>query len=221
MALVDPFAFTQDDQLVAALRNGDEAAFSYLVDNHHNAMVRVATLYCRDEHVAEEVVQETWIAVLKGVEHFEARSSLKTWIFSILSNKAKTRGQRESRSVPFSQLVAAEIDVNDPAVDPLHFDTPATNANWEGWWHDDHHPSPWQNLPESNILAEEVRARVNWAITQLPTCQGQVITMRDVLAYGSDEVCNIMGISETNQRVLLHRARSKVRNALQKYFDEQ
>ena len=219
--LVAQPVFAQDDVLIAALRDGDEAAFSFLIDRYHTSLVRLATTFCRDEHVAEEVVQETWIAVLKGIEHFEGRSSLKTWLFSILSNKAKTRGVRESRSVAFSQLVNDEVEADDPAVDPTYFDTPATNAAWVGWWHDDHHPSPWQNMPEGHALASELRACISRAIAQLPTCQGQVITLRDVLGYESDEACNVLGISETNQRVLLHRARSKVRRALEKYFDEQ
>lgn len=219
--MLPQYTFARDEDLIAGLRNGDEAAFIYLVDRHHAAMVRVATLFCRDAHVAEEVAQETWIAVLTGLDKFEARSSLKTWLFTILTNKAKTRGAHEGRSVPFSQLVSAEAERDDPAVDLANFDTPATDADWVDWWHDDRHPTRWQNMPESHVLSGELRACVESAVANLPTAQGQVIALRDILGYTSEEVCNILGISETNQRVLLHRARSKTRRALQTYFDEQ
>jgi RNA polymerase sigma-70 factor, ECF subfamily len=213
--LVDQLAFAQEDMLVAALRNGDEAAFSYLIDRHHTAMVRVATLFCRDENVAEEVAQETWIAVLKGIEHFEARSSLKTWIFSILSNKAKTRGQRESRSVAFSDLMrdADEGADLEPTIDQSRFKE-------DGWWVDARHPHHWETTPEAAYQSAEIRGCIAQAIQSLPPHQHQVITLRDIQGWSSDEVCNVLGISETNQRVLLHRARAKVRNALEPYFDE-
>ena len=219
-ALTTSFAFDQDDVVIAALRGDDERAFSYLVDRHHTAMVRVATLFCRDQNVAEEVAQETWIAVLKGLDKFEARSSLKTWIFSILSNKAKTRGVRESRSVTFSDLAGADEEAADfePAVDPARFKE-------DGWWVDATHPHSWQTTPEAAPEAAyqsaEMRQHIQQAIESLPLHQRQVITCRDVEGWSSQEVCNVLGVSETNQRVLLHRARAKVRSALEHYIDEQ
>ncbi len=208
--------FEQETLLIDALRRGDEAAFTYLIDCHHAAMLRVAMLFCREQNVAEEVVQETWIAVLNGIDRFEGRASLKTWIYSILSNKAKTRGQRESRSVAFSKLSSANEEINlfDPAVDPQRLKE-------DGWWRDDKHPSPWEITPEAAYESSEIRDCVQRSIASLPPNQRQVITFRDLNGMDPLEVCNILGISETNQRVLLHRARSKVRRALEHYFDEQ
>jgi RNA polymerase sigma-70 factor (ECF subfamily) len=209
-------AFTQDDALIGALCNGDERAFAFLLDRYHASMVRVATLYVQDKAIAEEITQETWLAVLKGIRQFQGRSSLKTWIFSILTNQARTRGRRESRSVPFSALYHAEESDEtsyEPAVDPARFKD-------DGWWRDDRHPHEWSTTPEGQYLRSEVRACAQGAIDALPPVQRQVITLRDVEGLASEDVCSILGISETNQRVLLHRARSKVRRALEQYFDE-
>lgn len=199
--------------LIAALRKGDEDAFAYLVERYHGQLVRMATLFCRDASAAEEVAQETWIAVLQGVGRFEGRSSLKTWIFSILSNKAKTRGQRESRSIAFSELESGVGESDEPVVDPERFKP-------DGWWRDDSHPTDWESSPELIALTGEIQSCINAALTHLPSQQAQVMTMRDILGLDSADVCNVLGISETNQRVLLHRARSKVRIALERYFDE-
>lgn len=209
-----------DNQLVEALREGDERAFAQLLDKYHGSMIRVATLYCRDEQVAEDATQETWLAILNGIHQFEGRSTLKTWIFSILSNKAKTRGQRERRSVPFSQLVDLETDQNDPALPEEFFNSADSDADWIGWWHKDNHPTAWQNIPETTAFISEMRTKLETAMMTLPHMQGQVIYFRDVLGYESQEICNILNLSETNQRVLLHRARSKVRLALEQYFNE-
>lgn len=209
-------AFPPDRSLIDALRSGDDDAFAHLLDRYHASMVRVATLYVRDRAVAEEVAQETWIAVLRGIHRFEGRSSLKTWIFSILANQAKTRGRREGRSVPFSALYDSQESVEgdlEPAVDPTCF-------KGDGWWRDDSHPHEWSNTPESQYLSDEVRRCVQRAIDALPPAQRQVMTLHDIEGMASEEVCNMLGISETNQRVLLHRARSKVRRALEQYFDE-
>ena len=209
-------AFAQDNALVGALRSGDEEAFAYLLDQYHASMVRVATLYVQDEAVAEEVAQETWLAVLKGIRQFQGRSSLKTWIFGILTNQAKTRGRHESRSTPFSALYhveEAEEITDEPAVDPSRFKE-------DGWWREGSHPRAWGGTPESEYLTSEVHACAREAIVALPPVQRQVITLHDVEGLASEDVCNILGLSETNQRVLLHRARSKVRRALEQYFDE-
>lgn len=157
--------------------------------------------------VAEEVVQETWVAVLTGVERFEGRSSLKTWLFRILTNKAKTRGQRESRTLPFSAF-AADGDEDATAVPVERF---ARGGAWA---------TPPRGVPEERLLAGETRARVRDAIATLPSNQRAVITLRDVEGLSAEEACNVLGVTETNQRVLLHRARAKVRAALERYLED-
>jgi RNA polymerase sigma-70 factor (ECF subfamily) len=199
-------------EIVEALRAGDEATFAMLVAQYGASMLRVAQMYVRTRAVAEEVVQEAWLGVLRGIGSFEGRSSLKTWIFRILTNTAKTRGEREARSVPFSAL---EVDPSDPAVEPERFQQ---EGRWAGHWAAP--PSPWTDIPENRLLSTETREVVARAIAELPPGQATVITMRDVEGFGSDEVCNVLEISETNQRVLLHRARSKVRRAIEDYLGE-
>jgi RNA polymerase sigma-70 factor, ECF subfamily len=199
-----------DMALLAGLRAGDEAAFTALVERYHGALLRLAQLYVPNRAVAEEVVQETWIGVLKGLSKFEGRSSLKTWIFHILLNRARTRGQREDRSLPFSAAFEADAETGEPAVEPEWFKA-------DGWWGP--HPHDWETIPEQRLLSQETRAVIHGAIEQLPPNQREVITLRDVEGWSSEEVCNALSISETNQRVLLHRARSKVRRALEQYLD--
>ena len=201
--------------LLERLRQGDEAAFASLVDRHHGSLLRLAMAYVSDHSIAEEVVQETWIGVLEGLDRFEGRSSLKTWIFRILTNKAKTRGVRESRHVSFSPLAASEENPEEPAVDPTRFQT---TGHWAGYWVS--YPQPWdENTPEKLLLSQEGTTFLEQAIEALPGKLRQIIVMRDVEGLSSDEACNILGISETNQRVLLHRARSRVRKALEKYLE--
>jgi RNA polymerase sigma-70 factor (ECF subfamily) len=200
-------------ELLAALRAGDEDAFVRLVERYQGAMVRVAMMYVPSRAVAEEVVQETWLAVLQGLERFEGRSSLKTWIFRILMNRAMTRGQREHRTVPFSALFDPTTELGEPAVDPDRFANPNAPRHWS------HPPKRW-DLPEERLLGKESLDHVAAAIETLTPSQREVITLRDVDGWSSKEVCNVLGITETNQRVLLHRARSKVRRALEQYFDE-
>lgn len=205
-----------DEQTLAALRRGDENAFLQLVSMHHTAMLRIAMVYVGDPVVAEDVVQEAWLGVLKGIDRFEERSSLKTWIFSILANCARTRHNRESRSIPFSDLEPFEEgDDLLPSVDPLRFNPPDA-ARYPGGWSDP--PQPWAITPEDAVLGQEVMRRVRAAIAELPASQQTIITLRDVDGWSSEEVCNVLQISETNQRVLLHRARSKVRRSLEDYF---
>jgi RNA polymerase sigma-70 factor, ECF subfamily len=194
--------------LVEALRHGDEAAFASLVDELTPSMLRVARLYVSNQAVAEEVVQEAWVGVLRGIDRFESRSSLKTWIFRILTNTAKTRGIREARSVPFSSLA----DDGEPAVDPDRF--LGDGSRFPGHWAAP--PRAWEG--GDRLLEREALELVEREIAKLPPAQAVVITMRDVEGLGSDEVCNALDISETNQRVLLHRARSKVRRALEEYM---
>lgn len=206
-------AAPSDTRLVEALKARDEAAFRDLVREHHDALVRVATIYVRSRAVAEEVVQETWLAVLNGIDRFEGRSSLKTWIFRILSNIAKTRAEREGRVIPLSTL-ADPAAVPEPAVPPGRF-RPAYDPSRPGWWAAP--PEEWE-LPEDQLLRSELRGRLQAAIEELPPSQRAVITLRDVLGWPADEVCNALAVSATNQRVLLHRARSKVRRGLEDYM---
>jgi RNA polymerase sigma-70 factor, ECF subfamily len=202
-----------DTHLIAALRRGDEAAFVMLVERYHRALVRVALAYVPSQSVAEEVAQEAWLGVLTGIGRFEGRASLKTWLFRIVVNRARTRGQRERRSVPFSALGGSDDDA--PAVDPDRFQT--ADGRYPGHWVA--HPASWEPLPDEAFLARETRARIQAAIETLPPSQREVITLRDIDGWSSADVCNVLEISETNQRVLLHRARSKVRRALEEYLN--
>jgi RNA polymerase sigma-70 factor (ECF subfamily) len=200
-------------ELIAALRAGDEAAFGDLVDRLHPSLVRIARLYVSSQAVAEEVAQETWLGVLNGLDRFEERSSLKTWIFRILANIAKTRGVREGRTVPFSSVVGEDDDGH--AVDPDRF-IPAEAERAPRHWAVP--PAVWSTEPDERLLAGEVRELIFRTIDGLPPNQRAAIVMRDVEGWSSDEVRNELGVGETNQRVLLHRARSKVRQALEDYF---
>ena len=206
---------TVDAALVAALRRGDEAAFRALVERYHAAMVRLALSFVSTRATAEEVAQEAWLGVLEGLDRFEGRSSLRTWVFRILTNTAKTRAVREGRQIPFSAL--AGPDEGEPSVDPDRFLGP--DDRWAGHWAAP--PRRWETLPEPSLVAGELRARIATAIESLPDTQRTVITLRDVEGWSAEEVCNVLELSETNQRVLLHRARSKVRNALERYFEEE
>jgi RNA polymerase sigma-70 factor, ECF subfamily len=207
-------AVTRDDlQLVEALRAGDEEAFAALTREYQAALLRVAQIYVTTRAVAEEVVQETWLGVLQGIDRFEGRSSLKTWIFRILTNIAKTRAQREGRTLPFSALQRPDA-VPEPAVEADRF-LPPEHERWPGHWASK--PVAW---PEDRLLAAETRDRIEVAIEALPPAQRAVISLRDVEGWSAEETCNALGLSETNQRVLLHRARSKVRAALEEYLSE-
>jgi RNA polymerase sigma-70 factor, ECF subfamily len=202
-----------DARLVKALRAHDELAFEELMRRYNASLLRVAQIYVPSRAVAEDVVQETWIGVFNGIDRFETRSSLKTWIFRILTNIAKTRGQREGRTVPFSALERPDA-VPEAAVGPDRF-LAADHERWPGHWSSK--PQPW---PEERLLAAETREVVDRAIERLPPAQRAVISLRDVEGWSSEETRNALGVSETNQRVLLHRARSKVRQALEDYFME-
>ena len=206
-------ASAEDLALVERLKAGDEAAFAMLVRRHQAQMLRVARMYVSSQAVAEEVVGEAWLGILEGLDRFEGRSSLRTWMYRILTNIAKTRGQREGRSVPFSSLAGDDLDA--PAVDESWFRGP--HDQWPGGWIS--LPEDWRGIPDDRLLSAEVRSLVGAAIAELPPMQAQVIRLRDVLGWSSAEVRNALDISETNQRVLLHRARSKVRRALERYLE--
>ena len=177
------------------------------------AMMRVARMYVPTAAIAEDVVQETWLAALQGLDRFEGRSSLRTWVFSILVNRARTRGQRERRSVPFASLAREETDGEFAAVDPDRFVGGGTGA---GAWAAP--PVRWWEEPERALASDEAVERIEAEIAKLPQMQRTVITMRDVEGLSSEEVRSALDISETNQRVLLHRARSKVRAGLEEYY---
>jgi RNA polymerase sigma-70 factor (ECF subfamily) len=187
--------------LLAALRAGDESAFLALVKHHQAAMVRVAIVYAGSRAAAEEVVQEAWVGVLKGLHLFEGRSSLKSWIFRILVNTAKARGLRESRSVPLSSLASADED--EASVPAERFQD---HGVWTGHWSQP--PSEWN---DDRVASAEIAALAREAIERLPPSQREVMTLRDVEGWDAPDVCELLAISEANQRVLLHRARSKVR----------
>ena len=176
-------------------------------------MIRVALAYVPSRAVAEDVVQETWIAVIRGIDGFEGRSSLKTWIFRILTNVAMRSGARERRSVPFAALGAAE-DTGEPSVDPGRF-LPADHEHFPGHWAI--MPVRWPT-PEEGLLAGETRAVIAAAIAELPKAQRTVIALRDIEGWSSEEVCEALEISAGNQRILLHRARSRVRTAIERYY---
>lgn len=205
-----------ESQLVAALRAGDEQAFMDLVERYHRPLLRLARAFVPSQAIAEEVVQETWLAVLQGIGAFEGRSSLKTWIFRILTNRARRRGEREARVIPFADLARQAMETDEPAVDPTEF-LPQGDAE-AGWWAT--HQQRWEGAPEQRLLAAETRALIDMAIAGLNEAQRRVIVLRDVEGWSSEEVCNLLMISEVNQRVLLHRARAKVRNALAQYVAE-
>jgi RNA polymerase sigma-70 factor (ECF subfamily) len=207
----------QDDaRFVAALRQGDEAAFARLVESYHASLLRLARLYVTDA-AAEDVVQETWLGLLRGLDRFEGRAALKTWLFRILVNRARTRAARDGRTVPFSTLVDLETETVEPAVDPARFRS-ADDPRWPGHWL---LPPAADDLPEHRLLAGELTERVRAAVVALPPAQREVVTLRDIQGLSGDEVCRLLDLSDGNQRVLLHRGRSKVRAALERYAADQ
>ena len=200
-----------DGELVDALRAGDETAFVHVVRLYHAAMIRVASFYVSSTPIAEEVVQETWLAVIEGLGRFERRSSLKTWIFSILVNKARRRGERERRTVPFSSIRGED---SEPGLEPDKF-RPASDR-WAGHWSDP--PKPWSDTVADHIEQATTRALVIDAIRSLPPNQRDVISLRDVEGWSAEDVSTALGITDGNQRVLLHRARVRVRAVLDHHF---
>ena len=206
----DPAA--ADAALLERLRAGDEAAFEALVAKHYSSMLAVAQSYVKTRAVAEEVVQEAWLGVIKGLERFEGRSSLRTWIFSILANQARTRGAREARIIPFAAFAP---EGEEPAVDADRFRGPG--ESYPGHWRA--FPGDWGRSAEALVQDRETLRVAMSAIADLPAAQQAVIRMRDVEGYSSEEVCALLDVSEGNQRVLLHRARSRVRKALEVHLD--
>jgi RNA polymerase sigma-70 factor, ECF subfamily len=209
MASADP-----DARLVARLRDGDEDAFTELVREHGPFLMRLVMMHVPSRDVAEEVVGDTWEAVLRGLDRFEGRSSLRTWIASIALNKARTRGTREGRIVPFALLRRRYEEGGGPAVDPDRFQ--GRRGERPGWWASP--PAAWEE-PERRLEEAETRDVLLRAIRDLPPRQREVITLRDLLGWSAEEACNALDLTETNQRVLLHRARAKVREALEEHLE--
>ena len=200
--------------LIEKLRARDESAFVELVERYYGYLLPLANFFVSNRAVAEEIVQEAWLAVLKGIDRFEERSSFKTWISRIVMNLARTRGVRESRTVAFSEFVDEDAERPEAAVDPSRFRLPSDD-------YPDHWsvaPRPWNRDPESQLLTSETMSVLDGAVESLPEAQRVVLTMRDINGWTPEEVCNALAISETNQRVLLHRARSKVRGILENHF---
>jgi RNA polymerase sigma-70 factor (ECF subfamily) len=208
--------FRDDDYLVARLRRGDEQAFTWIVDRYDQPLRRLARTFVSSTAVADEVVGDTWLAVIEGIDRFEGRSSLKTWIYRILMNKAKTRGVREKRTVPFSSVGPDDDGAGPGGFDPDRF-RPADDPTWPGHWASA--PRPWPLQPAEVAETTETVAQVRDAIEALPPNQRRVITLRDVRGFSSDEVCDLLDLSPGNQRVLLHRARAAVRRHLERFFD--
>jgi RNA polymerase sigma-70 factor (ECF subfamily) len=204
-----------DTSLVAALRDGDEVAFAWVLEQYDAPLRRAARRYVATDAHADDVVQETWIAMLRGIDGFEQRSSLKTWLYRILMNIARTRGAREARTIPFSSATGAAIE-SEPTFDPGRF-RPPTDPDWPGHWVS--FPTAWEHEPESRLLADETLEVVAAAIGALRPAQREVLTLRDVEGWSAAEVCNALELTETNQRVLLHRGRAAVRRALESYFE--
>jgi RNA polymerase sigma-70 factor (ECF subfamily) len=205
-------AAEEDAVLVARLRGREERAFEEATSTFYPAMFAVARAYVRSGSDAEEVVQDAWLGVLKGLERFEGRSRLRTWVLQIVANIARDRAVREARSLPFSSL---EDDAGEPAVEPERFRGP--DEPYPGGWRS--FPTDWATLPEERLLARETLDLVRRAIDELPLAQRTVITLRDVVGCAADEVSEALGVSEGNQRVLLHRARARVRARLERHLD--
>jgi RNA polymerase sigma-70 factor (ECF subfamily) len=192
-----------DGELLLRLRSGDERAFVSLVERYHQPMLHLAASFVPSRAVAEEVVQDTWLALLRGLEGFEGRSSLKTWLFRILVNRARTTGAREQRSVPVADP--------EPVVDPTRFDG-------SGGWADP--PEHWIEVAEGRLQAGKLAYRIRAWIDELPARQREVVLLRDVEGMSSEEVCTVLALSEGNQRVLLHRGRSRLRQLFEDEFRE-
>jgi RNA polymerase sigma-70 factor (ECF subfamily) len=205
-----------EETLIDAIKRHDELAFVELVGRYQAPLLRLALVYARSRAVAEEVVQDTWLGVLQSIDRFERRSSFKTWLFRILVNRARTRAEREGRMIPFAAHPSIFHEPAEEAVPSERFLGP-DHPEWPYHWAMP--PRAWSGSAEEQLLARETLELVNRAIAALPPAQREVITLRDVQDWTAEEVCNVLEITETNQRVLLHRARSRVRGELERYFD--
>lgn len=201
---------------VEALRAGDEQAFVEMVRRYSPTMLRVASLYVSSHAVADEVVQEAWKGAISGIGRFEGRSTFRTWLFRVLTDIAKTRGERERRNVPFSALVAGELEADEPAVEPDRF--LKSDSRWPNFWFAS--PRRWRELPEARLLSLQTTDLLRRAVDSLPAVQQAVIVLRDMEGWSAQEVCELLGVTDGDQRVLLHRARTKARRALEEHLDQ-
>jgi RNA polymerase sigma-70 factor (ECF subfamily) len=213
----DPAVSLEESALLDALRRGDEDAFARLVGEYHASLRRVARLYVSNAAIADEVVQDTWLGVIRGIRAFEGRSSLKTWIFRILVNRARTRAAREGRGAPLTGTFSTESGADaEPSVSLEHFlsaDHPSAPGHWA------RPPLDPGSSPERSLLTKELGEMLRTVIDALPSNLRTVLWLRDVEGWSSPDVCNALAIQDTNQRVLLHRARSRVRAALEPYLE--
>ncbi len=203
--------------IVERLRAGDETAFVRLVDRYGDAMHRVARAHVRDDATADDVVQDAWFAVLRGLDAYQGRGSLRGWIFAIVVNRAKTRGVKEARAVPFSALARDEAERDDPSVDPSRFAAPG--AEWPRHWASE--PASWGDRPEERLLTSEMHDELQRAVAMLPPAQRTVVVLRDIQGETVPEICGRLDITEANARVLLHRGRAKIRGFLEAYLSTQ
>ena len=201
-----------EEEVLDRLRAGDESEFARVLRDWSPAMLRVAACYVRGSAAAEDVVQDTWLAVVAGLSRFEGRSSLRTWTFAILVKRARTHAVREGRSIPLSELDGGA----GPTVDPARFQ--GADGEFPGHWTSVGSPRPWPAHPEDAALAGEIRAEITAALAGLPQRQRTVVTLRDVVGLSSDETCDVLRISAPNQRVLLHRARARLRSVLEDHY---
>lgn len=206
-------ATMDESTLVSALRDGDERVFAALVDQHTPSLLRVARGYVRTHEIAEEVVQETWIALVKGIDGFQGRSSLRTWLFTVMINIAKRRGVREQR-----ESDAAVAAFTGGTVDPTRFR--GSDDPYPGHWRSEEAPTPFPDTPEGSVLGAELVAVARDELEKLPERQRMVVTLRDMLGFDSAEVCEMLEISTANQRVLLHRGRAALRQVLENYLED-
>jgi RNA polymerase sigma-70 factor (ECF subfamily) len=204
--------YSDDVVLAKALAARDGDAFAFLVGRYHPALVRLAQQYVPSRAIADEVVQETWLAVIQGIDRFEHRASLKTWMFKILVNIARSHGVKEHRAIPFA---TNDVGSEEPSVEPSRFRR--FTLHGRGQWKEP--PCPWPG-PEQRAIDRETAAIIGALVDRLPPDQCEVVTMRDVLGWTAGEVCDALGITDGNQRVLLHRGRSKVRAELERRYDE-
>jgi RNA polymerase sigma-70 factor (ECF subfamily) len=206
----------EDLALVGSLRGGDERAFAQIVEELNGPLLRLAALYVQGSAAAEEVVQDTWLGVLRGLDRFEARSSFRTWVFRIATNRARTHGGRERRDVPLSALLDPANDPGGPALDPERFLAPG--EEWAGGWAVP--PRRWAPDAEAYLAASETRELIRRSLDTLAPAQQIVMTLRDIEGWSSEEVCAALEITPGNQRVLLHRARSRMRAILEQHLAE-
>ena len=209
----EPAGRVDETLLIQRLRAGDEAAFESLLRSYGASMLRVARLYVRTQAVAEEVVQDTWLRVLQSLDGFEGRSSLRTWIFVILGNVARTRAEREGRSEPISSLHHEDAE---QSVSRERFFA-ESHPRWAGMWST--LVDSWDGVPHERLLGDEAQAQLRKVVERLPANYAAVFTLRDVEGWPADEVCSLLGLTPENQRVLLHRARARIRSALESYFE--